>query len=174
MKFHQRWSCGGKSIYFFVYRCSYRRLGDLSTTLEMTVLSQLFFTRKDDHSRRFFATLWMTGLRLRWHFLGDRHFDQVQRVEKSPKAKQYYTTTLVLSALLSNGFSIWLHLIYPCSLQWIAPFSLLTHTTHNPPLSTASPPSFFYLFSFIYRCYNMLYLKIQLHFNSFITISNTR
>ena len=42
------------------HRCSYHKLGDLSTTLEMTVL---FFSR---------------------------HFDQVKRVEKSPKAKQYY------------------------------------------------------------------------------------
>ena len=128
----------------------------------------------------------------------------MKRVEKSPKAKQYYPTTLVLSALLSprlrfpsvlvfpflqgssiiytqrsilppkifshilaspfqtpttllfyytcfilvrsNDFSSSLHLIYPCSLQWIAPFPLLTHTTHNPPLSTASPPSFFISF----------------------------
>ena len=35
--------CGGKSIYFFVCPCSYHKLGDLSTTLEMTVLGQLFF-----------------------------------------------------------------------------------------------------------------------------------
>ena len=52
--------CGGKSIYFFVFPCSYHSLGDLSTTLEMTV-----------------------------SFFG-RHFDQVKRVEKSPKAKQYH------------------------------------------------------------------------------------
>ena len=38
VKFHLWWSYGGKSIYFFVYRCSYHKLGDLSTTLEMTVL----------------------------------------------------------------------------------------------------------------------------------------
>ena len=42
---------------FFVYSYSYHKLGDLSTSLEMTVLSQLFLTRKDDLSRRFFATL---------------------------------------------------------------------------------------------------------------------
>ena len=30
--------------------------------------------------------------------LFSRHFDQVKRVEKSPKAKQYLTTTLVLSS----------------------------------------------------------------------------
>ena len=34
--------CGGKSIYFFVYPCSYQLLGDLSTTLEMTVLGRVF------------------------------------------------------------------------------------------------------------------------------------
>ena len=70
---------------------SYHKLGDLSTSLEMTVLGQLFFTRKDDLSRRFFGffqTLWMTGLRSRWRY-SPRHFDQVKRVEKSPKAKQW-------------------------------------------------------------------------------------
>ena len=38
VKFHLWWSCGGKSIYFFVCPCLYHKLGDLSTTLEMTVL----------------------------------------------------------------------------------------------------------------------------------------
>ena len=47
---------GGKSIYFFVCPCLYQKLGDLSTSLEMT-------------------------------FFGDRHFDQVQRVEKSPNLR---------------------------------------------------------------------------------------
>ena len=35
--------CGGKSIYFSVCLCSYHSLGDLSTTLEMTVLFILSF-----------------------------------------------------------------------------------------------------------------------------------
>ena len=42
---------GEKVYFFFVYHFSYHSLGDLSTTLEMTVLSQLFFTRKGDLSR---------------------------------------------------------------------------------------------------------------------------
>ena len=50
--------CVVEKVYgFLVYSYSYHKLGDLSTTLEMTVLSQLFLTRKDDLSRRFFATL---------------------------------------------------------------------------------------------------------------------
>ena len=51
---------------FLVYSYSYHKLGDLSTTLEMTVL---FFSR---------------------------HFDQVKRVEKSPKAEQGYAMKSVL------------------------------------------------------------------------------
>ena len=49
-------------------------LGDLSTALEMTVL---FLTEKNEGARDdgvFFS----------------RHFDQVKRVEKSPKAKPYF------------------------------------------------------------------------------------
>ena len=50
VKFHQRWSYGGESIYFFVFHYSYRRLGDLSTTLEMTafflIVIQWVETRK--------------------------------------------------------------------------------------------------------------------------------
>ena len=135
-----------------------------------------------------------------------RHFDQVKRIEKSPEAKQYYTTTLVLFALLSIDFAFLLysfylspavfyhiysthlissqrsslldsfirftlqrlpfslHSFYPCSLQRIAPFPLLTHTTHNPSsLSTPhfSLPIIFITFIFIYRCYNMLYRGIN-------------
>ena len=41
-----------------------------------------------------------------------RHFDQVKRVEKSPEAKQYYTTTFVLSALLSIDFAFFLYSLY--------------------------------------------------------------
>ena len=41
-----------------------------------------------------------------------RHFDQVKRMEKSPNAKQYYTATLVLFALLSNGFAFLLYSFY--------------------------------------------------------------
>ena len=66
----------GNCIYFFVYHCSCQSLGDLSTTLEMTVLSQLFFTRK---------VIFLC-----------RHFDQVKRVEKSPKAEQWLSNTLNL------------------------------------------------------------------------------
>ena len=61
--------CCGEKVYVFIVRlCSYHKLGDLSTSLEMTVL---FFSR---------------------------HFDQVKRVEKSPKAEQYLPTTLILSS----------------------------------------------------------------------------
>ena len=42
--------CGGKSIYFSVCLCSYHSLGD-------------------NLSRRFFATLWMTGQRSRWRYI---------------------------------------------------------------------------------------------------------
>ena len=35
--------CGGKSIYFFVCPCSYHKLGDLSTSLEMTFLGDRHF-----------------------------------------------------------------------------------------------------------------------------------
>ena len=34
--------CGGKVYNFFAYRCLYLTLGDLSTTLEMTVLGRVF------------------------------------------------------------------------------------------------------------------------------------
>ena len=46
VKFHQRWSYGGKSIYFFVVHYSYRRLGDLSTSLEMTVFFLVVISTK--------------------------------------------------------------------------------------------------------------------------------
>ena len=60
-----------KKVYgFFVWPCSYHSLGDLSTSLEMTLLSQLFFTRKDDLSRRFFGFFkpseWHASLRSEW------------------------------------------------------------------------------------------------------------
>ena len=67
-------------------------------------------------------------------FLGDRHFDQVKRVEKSPKAKQYYPTTLVLSALLSNDFTFLLHSIYPYFPQRL--------TKHPLYLSAFTPKQF--------------------------------
>ena len=45
----------------------------------------------------FFATLWMTRQRSRWRYsFFSRHFDQVKRVEKSPKAKQGYAMKSVL------------------------------------------------------------------------------
>ena len=50
VKFHQRWSCGEKSIYFFVYPCSYHKLGDLSTSLEMTVLFLVVISTSPDHA----------------------------------------------------------------------------------------------------------------------------
>ena len=38
--------CGEKSIYFFVYHCSCQSLGDLSTTLEMTVPPLVISTKR--------------------------------------------------------------------------------------------------------------------------------
>ena len=128
-----------KSIYFFVYRCSYHKLGDLSTTLEMTVHSQLFFTRKDDLSRRFiglFQTLWMTGLR--WKL-----FICVNLVHSNDTAFllcSFYTITLLIT------------LVFPC-------FSKGNVFYH--PHTILSPSTFLSLFYFLFftcACYNMLYL----------------
>ena len=60
-----------KEYGFLVYSCSYHKLGDLSTALEMTVL---FFSR---------------------------HFDQVKRVEKSPKAKQGFALNELMLGIMN-------------------------------------------------------------------------
>ena len=93
-----------KKYGFLVYSCSYHKLGDLSTSLEMTVLGRVFLQGKttfpgdkpvpgvssgiicplNDMLR--YALNDRTTLEMM--FFGDRHFDQVKRVEKSPKAKQ--------------------------------------------------------------------------------------
>ena len=135
-----RGRCGGKSRYFFVCPCSYHKLGDLSTALEMTA----FFLG------------------------GDRHFDQVKRVEKSPKAERYCTTILLSPCLLQSIFSL-LALIFP-----YFPKALSNSAIHAPIFSPILTPTLliltlapipqlsllivFILFLFIYRCYNMLYL----------------
>ena len=36
---------GNKSVYLIVYRCSYHKLGDLSTSLEMTFLGIVISTK---------------------------------------------------------------------------------------------------------------------------------
>ena len=93
----------GEKIYvLIVYHCSCQSLGDLSTMLEMTVLGQLFFYKDGRPSREIFR-IFSNPLNDRTSvemtvFWGDRHFDQVKRVEKSPKAKQGLPTTLILSS----------------------------------------------------------------------------
>ena len=115
--------CGDKSSYFFVCPYSYRSLGDLSTTLEMTVLSQLFF-----------AT-----------FFEYRHFDQVKRVEKSPtflhkKRSKFCSCSFYpfnLDRYFDNQFK-------RSFTAWLVPtYITLSHvsTTHSssPPKGEASP-----------------------------------
>ena len=41
---------GGKSIYFFVCPCSYHKLGDLSTSLEMTVIFSIVIQSVSEES----------------------------------------------------------------------------------------------------------------------------
>ena len=115
--------CGEKVYIFFVFHCPYHSLGDLSTTLEMTVLGQLYKdgrpSQEINPSQEFLRALnalWMTCFAyalndrttVEMTFFEDRHFDQVKRVEKSPKAKQYYVACYHTRRYKSfAGFSIY-------------------------------------------------------------------
>ena len=78
--------------YFVFCHCSYQKLGDLSTTLEMTVLFILSFRAKRSMSFRGHSMPEETpgtGLSPGKVIFPCRHFDQTKCVEKSPKAKQW-------------------------------------------------------------------------------------
>ena len=109
---------------------------DLSTTLEMTVLGRVF-----SQGRTTFPG--DSSLRSEWqdHFLF-RHFDQVKRVEKSPKAKQWLPHYLrfvlvrfnclafslhLINLVFSNDTTFLLHSIYPY-------FPQITKQFGNPTL----------------------------------------
>ena len=94
-------------------------------------------------------------------FLLCRHFDQVKRVEKSPKAEQYLPTILLSPCLLQSIFSL-LTLTYPYFPKALSNSAIQPSIFSPPPNSLFS--LFFILFLFIYRCYNMLYLIILLFF----------
>ena len=91
-----------------------------------------------------------------------RHFDQVKRVEKSPKVKQYYTTILLSPCLLQSIFSLSLYSLILISTKALSNSAIQPSVfSQNSQLSLLFV---FILFLFIYRCYNMLYLTILLIF----------
>ena len=103
--------CGEKVHRSFVFHCSYHSLGDLSTTLEMTVLGRVFLqgrtTFPGDSSGYSSPLNDRTTLEMTVSFFG-RHFDQVKRVEKSPKAKQDFVACYHTRRYKSfAGFSIY-------------------------------------------------------------------
>ena len=109
------------------------------------------FTRKDDLPRRFFATLWMTGLCSRWCFL---------RIVISTKRSAWRNPLR-----RSSGYPI--HLIYHIFPQWIrfliySLFRIFSKQFGNPSFHTPTLSSIslniFIPSILIYRCYSMLYL----------------
>ena len=73
---------------------------------------------------------------------GNRHFDQVKRVEKSPKAERYCTTILLSPCLLQSIFSLFT-LIFPYFIQITKQLSNQASVFLAPP-----PNSLFSLFLF--------------------------
>ena len=100
-----------------------------------------------------------------------RHFDQVKRVEKSPKAERYCTTILLSPCLLQSIFSLFT-LIFPYFTQITKQFGnqtsafLSLHST-----SHLFSPFVFYLplffFMFVIICY--IYKFLLFYFYQFST-----
>ena len=130
--------CGGKSIYFFVYPCSYLKLGDLSTSLEMTVLFLVVISTK--------WNAWRNPLR---------------RSSIYPPLS-FYPHKLQRLCFLIHSFHLSpLHHFLIYSLILISPKALSNSAIQLSVFSPTSQLSLlivFIIFLFIYRCYNMLYL----------------
>ena len=142
---------------FLVYSYSCHKLGDLSTTLEMTELSQFFLQERTPICGEVCVAseVFLRKVKFvydKWSFTkGEvavikeyRHFDQVKRVEKSPKAKQYCTTILLSPCLLQSIFYL-LTLTYPYFPKALSNSAIHTSvfsSTHTTPYLFLSTPCF--------------------------------
>ena len=140
------------------HRCSYHKLGDLSTSLEMTLLFNLispqrlcFLTASFCLVVQINTTFSCTRLSLSIPTTSLSNYARFIRLRSNAFSFSllfYYPLNL---KRLPNS----LHSIYPCFIQGLASiFITLSSPLLNLPFSH---PVIFILFLFIYRCYNMLY-----------------